>query len=128
MCFSVNIVVVSLEREEGDYGSVVLTLAILAKIVSNIGWFIMWVQGIEVRARICIVNLSRSPEIDSQLACGPVQQPYLSYRPARLHRLEESNPRNRFLGSLKVYKYRLRATRYFLGLSCCNYSVCACLG
>jgi hypothetical protein len=49
----VNIVVVSLEREEGDYGTVVLTLAILAKIVSNIGWFIMWVQGIEVRARIC---------------------------------------------------------------------------
>jgi hypothetical protein len=46
----VNIVVVSLEREEGDYGTVVLTLAILAKIVSNIGWFIMWVQGIEVRA------------------------------------------------------------------------------
>ncbi len=52
------------------------------------------------------VNLSRSPEIDSQ-PCGPVQQPYLLYRPARLQRLEVSIPRNRFLGSLKVYKYGL---------------------
>jgi hypothetical protein len=67
VCFSVNIVVVSLEREEGDYGSVVLTLAILAKIVSNIGWFIMWVQGIEVRAtRARIFKLLRSPRIDSK--------------------------------------------------------------
>jgi hypothetical protein len=71
----VNIVVVSLEREEGDYGTVVLTLAILAKIVSNIGWFIMWVQGIEVRAtRARIFKLLRSPRIDSKelipLGCG----------------------------------------------------------
>ncbi len=32
----------------------------------------------------------------------------LSYQPARLHRLVESIPRNRFLGSLKVYKFGLR--------------------
>jgi hypothetical protein len=32
----------------------------------------------------------------------------LLYRLARLHRLAESIPRNRFLGSLNVYKYRLR--------------------
>ncbi len=38
---------------------------------------------------------------------GPVQQPYLSYRPARLHSLAESIPRNRFLGSINVYKYGL---------------------
>ncbi len=31
-----------------------------------------------------------------------------SYRPARLHSLAESVPRNRFLGSLKVYKFGLR--------------------
>jgi hypothetical protein len=32
----------------------------------------------------------------------------LSYRAARLHRLAESIPCNRFLGSLNVYKYGLR--------------------
>ncbi len=31
----------------------------------------------------------------------------LSYWPARLHRLAESIPRNRFLGSINVYKYGL---------------------
>jgi hypothetical protein len=35
---------------------------------------------------------------------GPVQQPYL---PARQHRLVESISRNRFLVSIKVYKYGL---------------------
>jgi hypothetical protein len=33
--------------------------------------------------------LLRGPGIDSQPG-GPVQQPYLTYRPARLHRLAES--------------------------------------
>ncbi len=37
----------------------------------------------------------------------PAWQPYLSYRPARLHWLPESNPRTRFLGSINVYKYVL---------------------
>jgi hypothetical protein len=32
---------------------------------------------------------------------------WLSYQPARLHRLRESIPCDRFLGSLKVLKYRL---------------------
>jgi hypothetical protein len=32
----------------------------------------------------------------------------LSYRPARLHRLLESIPRNWFLGAINVYKYVLR--------------------
>ncbi len=53
------------------------------------------------------VNLLRSPWIDSQ-PDGPVRQPYLLYRPAMLHRQVESNPRNRFLVSLNVYKYGLR--------------------
>ncbi len=49
------------------------------------------------------VILLRSPGIDCHPG-GPVPQPYLSYRPARLHRPAESIPRNRFLGSLNVYK------------------------
>ncbi len=52
------------------------------------------------------VNLLRSPGIDSQPG-GPVRQPYLTYRPARLHRLAESIPWNRFLGFFNVYKYGL---------------------
>ncbi len=54
-----------------------------------------------------IVNLLRSPGIESQPGCGgPVQQPFLSYRPVR-----QIGRRNRFLGSLNVYKS---------GLSCSN--------
>jgi hypothetical protein len=49
------------------------------------------------------------PEIDSQPG-GPVRQPYMLYRPARQHRVAASIPRNRFLGSINVYKYGL----YFL--------------
>ncbi len=44
-------------------------------------------------------------------------KPYLSYWPARLHRLAKSIPRYRFLGSLNVYKYGLwwaGATTLFL--------------
>ncbi len=44
------------------------------------------------------VNLLRSPGIDSQHG-GPVGEPYLTSWPARLHRLAESIPWNRFLGS-----------------------------
>jgi hypothetical protein len=53
------------------------------------------------RARIC--KPFRSPGIDSQPG-GPVRQPYLTYRTARLHWLAESNPWNQFPGSLNVYK------------------------
>jgi hypothetical protein len=48
-------------------------------------------------------KLLRGPGIDSQPG-GPLQQPYLTYRPAWLHRLAESIPQNRFLDSLNVYK------------------------
>jgi hypothetical protein len=46
-------------------------------------------------------NLLVSPGIDSQFG-GQVRQPYLTYGPARLHRLAESVLWNRFLGSLNV--------------------------
>jgi hypothetical protein len=52
------------------------------------------------------VDLVRSLRIDSQPG-GPVLQPYLSYRHARLHRLAKSIPRNRFLVSINIYKYGL---------------------
>ncbi len=55
---------------------------------------------------LVFVNLLRSPGIDSRPG-GPVRQPYFSYRSAKLHRLAESNSRNRFLVSLNVYKYGL---------------------
>ncbi len=45
------------------------------------------------------VNLLRSPGIDSQPG-GTVRQPYLTYWPARLHRLAKLIRWNRFLGSL----------------------------
>jgi hypothetical protein len=42
--------------------------------------------------------------------CRPFKEPEidLSYRPARLHSLAASIPRNRFLGSINDYKYGLR--------------------
>ncbi len=52
------------------------------------------------------VYLFRSPGIDSQPG-GPVRQPYLLYRPAKLHRPTDSISRNQFPGSLNVYKYWL---------------------
>ncbi len=57
------------------------------------------------RARIC--KPFKEPGIDSQPG-WPVRQPHLMYRLARLHRLALLIPRNRFLGSLNVYKYGLR--------------------
>jgi hypothetical protein len=73
---------------------------------------------LEVLSRVCpnrfllfpepvFVNFLRSPGIDSQPG-RPVRQPYLSYRPTRLHGLAELIPRNRFLCFLNVYKYGLR--------------------
>ncbi len=46
----------------------------------------------------------------------------LSYRPARLHRLTESIPCNRFLGSLKVWKYPLKSTNMYFILCECRYT------
>ncbi len=59
------------------------------------------------------VDLLRSPRIDSQ-PVGPVRQPYLSYRPARLHGLAKSIPRNRFLVSINIYKYGLSTVYIYL--------------
>ncbi len=50
------------------------------------------------------VNLLRNSGIDNTEG-----KPYLLYRPTRLHRLAESIPRTRFLGSLNAYKYVLWA-------------------
>jgi hypothetical protein len=58
-------------------------------------------------ARASICKPFKEPGIDSQPG-GPVRQPYLLYRLARLHRLAESMPWNQFLGSLNVNKYVLR--------------------
>ncbi len=58
----------------------------------------------ETTARICkpfIESRNRFP------AWRASTSPYLSYRPARLHRLVRSIPWNQFLGSLDVYKYGL---------------------
>ncbi len=52
------------------------------------------------------VNILKSPGIDSQ-PDGPERQPYLTYRDPRIHRLVESTPWNRLLGTLNVYKFRL---------------------
>jgi hypothetical protein len=60
----------------------------------------------EVETEPVFVNLLRSPGVDSQPG-GPERQPYFSYLSARLHRLAESISRNRFLGSINVYKYGL---------------------
>jgi hypothetical protein len=43
------------------------------------------------------------------------------YRPARQHRLAASIPRNRFLGSINVYKYGLRVS--FPRRSPCTYGI-----
>jgi hypothetical protein len=43
----VNIVLLSVVSN-GQEEVLVLTFSILAKTVSNIGWFVMWVQAIEV--------------------------------------------------------------------------------
>jgi hypothetical protein len=57
------------------------------------------------RARIC--RPFKEPKNRFQ-ALRAVRQPYLSYRPDRLHRLAKSIPQNRFLDSINVYKYGLR--------------------
>ncbi len=78
------------------------------------GWFIKKKDialGSSVAKRIpepVFVILLRSLGIDSQ-PDGPVRQPYLTYWPTRLHRLSESIPWNRFLGSVNVYIYGLCA-------------------
>ncbi len=48
-------------------------------------------RGPQTKSEPVFVNLLRSPGIDSQPG-GPIRQPYLTYQPARLHRLAESIP------------------------------------
>jgi hypothetical protein len=80
------------------------------------------------------VDLLTSPRIDSHPG-GPERQPYLSYRPASLHRLAKSIPRNRFLGFHKHLQIRaqhfLRAlalwrdkTRFHGSVLCILHLVC----
>jgi hypothetical protein len=71
---------------------------------------ILTARGVTVakKPELVFVDLLRSPRIDSQPG-GSVRQPYLSYRPDRLHRLAKSIHRNRFLGSINVFKYGLWA-------------------
>jgi hypothetical protein len=66
--------------------------------------FVMGVIG--AQGRLLSPYLSTFKGIDSERG-GPVRQPYFSYRLAMLDRLAEPIPRNRFLGSLNVYKYGL---------------------
>ncbi len=47
--------------------------------------------GVYSKPELEFVNLLRSPGIDSQPG-RPIRKPYLTYRPARLHRLAESIP------------------------------------
>jgi hypothetical protein len=70
------------------------------------------------RLQICVqkpqpvfVNLLWSQGIDSQPARPCSASLYLSYRPARLHKLVGSIPWNQFLYSLDVYKYGLCSDR-----------------
>jgi len=69
----------------------------------------MYVCGLS-NTEPAFVNLLWSPGFDSQPG-GPVRQPYLTYRPARLHRLAESIPWNLFLSSLNVCKFGLCRVR-----------------
>jgi hypothetical protein len=48
-----------------------------------------------LRSELVFVNVLRRPRIDSKPG-RPVGQPYLSYLPARLHRLAESIPEKYF--------------------------------
>ncbi len=91
---------VSYRRHERSF----LLLGYLLCVPNNCYFVSAW--NVNRSAEPVFVNLSRSPGIDSQ-PDGPVRQPYLSYRPARLHRLVESIPRHWFLVSLNVYKYGL---------------------
>jgi hypothetical protein len=56
---------------------------------------------------IWIVKESCAGILEQSMEARNKERIGLLYRPARLHRLAESTPWNRFLGSLKVYKYQL---------------------
>jgi hypothetical protein len=98
------------QNEENDSTVISLTYAVCWESQRKLKFiFLIHLQltSQELGTEPVFVNLFSSARIDSQPG-GSVRQPYLSYRPARLHRLAESMPRNRFLGSINVYKYGLR--------------------
>ncbi len=64
--------------------------------------------GLSYRARICR-SFKETRHRFSAWRAGT--KSYLSYWPARLHRLAKSIPRNRCLGSINVYKYGLWPAR-----------------
>ena len=41
-------IIVCLTGEDDDNGTAVVVMSIVSKLASNVGWFIMWVQCIEV--------------------------------------------------------------------------------
>jgi len=63
-----------------------------------------------IKGRIC--KRLRSPGIDSYVAWRAGTTNRIMYRPARVHRLAETIPRNQFLGSLNVYKFGLWILRH----------------
>jgi hypothetical protein len=73
-------------------------------------------QGIDsaslcrARARICRSFMETRYRFSAWRAGT---KPYLSYWPARLHRLAKSIPRNRFLGSINFYKYGFCICKHF---------------
>ncbi len=60
------------------------------------------ILSIPLQTEPVFVNLFKEPR-NPFPAWRPVRQLYLMYQPARLHRLAESIPWNRFLGSLNVF-------------------------
>jgi hypothetical protein len=67
---------------------------------------LVWPKSLWQNPELEFVNLKGAQESIPSLA-GRYDNPFLTYRPAWLHRLAESIPWNRFLGSVNVYKIGL---------------------
>jgi hypothetical protein len=72
-------------------------------VLTRFGFFsgAAWKPDLEVDFRCCAGILEQSMGIRNRVGVG------LSYLPASLHRLAESSPWNRFLGSIKLYTFGL---------------------
>jgi hypothetical protein len=88
----------------------------VAKIIQDTSYNV-YVLAKETKTNSWLVKVWKKTKRDSPARAGILEQSMgarnrvgigLSHRPARLHRLAESIPWNRFLGSLKVKKYRHR--------------------
>ncbi len=74
----------------------------MASIAYSVAWHHVKIMFLGLSsAEPVFVNFLRGPGIDSQSG-EPVRQPYLTYLPARLHRLAEFIPWNRFPGFFNV--------------------------